>query len=156
MPDFLDKIKRSASRDKSGKVAGTGKNAPDQAENVEGPKFHAILNGVTGGPAEKRLDEVLNEIRRLSVLLAKKRLLEDLELYRNRVSDFLRIYMDEVLDVKEASGRRRGLRKRQLIVVKRVNVELEELSRLVLGDAPDFKILKELGTIEGLLMDLYR
>ena len=118
--------------------------------------FDKVLAGVQGEDAERRLGKILSDIQKLSGMLAHRRLLEDLEDYRNRVGDFLKLYMEEVLTVREAGGGRRGLRKKQMIVVKRVNVELEELSRMVLGGAPDFKIVKELGTIEGLLLDLYR
>jgi uncharacterized protein YaaR (DUF327 family) len=115
-----------------------------------------VLAGVSGRPGEKRLGEILEEIKGLSKLLERRRLLEDVESYRLKVGEFLRVYLDEVLDVREAAGRRGSMRRKQMIVVKKVNVELEELSRMVLGGAPDFRILKELGTIEGLLMDLYR
>lgn len=153
MPDSLDSIKKSrkASTGRAGKKGVTPDvNLPDNAQ------FQNVLAGVRGGDAEKQLDKILNDIQRLSGLLAKRWLLEDLEEYRNRVGDFLKLYLDEVLTVREASGGRRGLRKKKLIVVKRVDIELEELSRMVLGGAPEFKIVKELGTIEGLLLDLYR
>ena len=68
----------------------------------------------------------------------------------------MKVYIDEVLTVRETSSRRGSIRRKQMIVVKKVDVELDELSKMIIGDAPDFKILKELGTIEGLLMDLYR
>lgn len=153
MPDSLDSIKKSrkASAGRAEKKGVTPDvNLPDEAQ------FQHVLAGVRGGDAEKRLDKILNDIRRLSGLLARRLLLEDLEEYRDRVGDFLKLYMEEVLTVREASGGRRGLRKKKLIVVKRIDVELEELSRMVLGGAPEFKIVKELGTIEGLLLDLYR
>lgn len=152
MPDSLDSIKKSrkASTGRAGKKGVT----PDVNLSDEA-RFQNVLAGVRGGDAEKRLDKILNDIQRLSGLLARRRLLEDLEEYRNRVGDFLKLYIDEVLTVREASGGRRGLRKKKLIVVKRIDVELEELSRMVLGGAPEFKIVKELGTIEGLLLDLY-
>lgn len=152
MPDSLDSIKKSrkASTGRAGKKGVTPDvNLPDEAQ------FQNVLAVVRGGDAEVRLDKILNDIQRLSGLLARRRLLEDLEEYRNRVGDFLKLYMDEVLTVREATGGRRGLRKKQFIVVKRIDIELEELSRMVLGGAPEFKIVKELGTIEGLLLDLY-
>ena len=114
-----------------------------------------MLAGGKGGPAENRLAVLLSEIQGRADVLSRRRLLEDLDAYRERVGEFLRVYLDEVLSVRET--RRRGVsRRKQLLVVKRVNVELEDLSRLVLGGAEELKILKELGTIEGLLMDLYR
>jgi uncharacterized protein YaaR (DUF327 family) len=162
MPDFLDIIRRSrkpsvssAKPDGKSVVSSAATNEAAIPEPVEN-QFFTVLSGKINGPVEKRLEDVLKDIKRLSDILIKRRLLEDLEEYRARVGDFLKIYMDEALTVREASGRRRGLRRKQFVVVKRVNIELEELSKMVLGGAPDFKILKELGTIEGLLMDLYR
>lgn len=154
MPDSLDSIKKSRKKASTGRAGKKGVipdvNLPDQAQ------FQNVLAGVRGGDAGKRLDKILKDIKRLSGLLARRLLLEDLEEYRDRVGDFLKLYLDEVLTVREASGDRRGLRKKKLIVVKRIDVELEELIRMVLGGAPEFKIVKELGTIEGLLLDLYR
>jgi uncharacterized protein YaaR (DUF327 family) len=161
MPDSIDNVKRNRrSFNSTIKSAGSAKKAPpDTAEISEVPDrvvFNEVLAGVTGRPSEKKLEALLNEIKKLADLLHHRRLLEDLEQYRRKVGDFLKLYLDEVLDVREASGRRGVSRRKQMIVVKRVNIELDELGRMILSGSPDFKILKELGTIEGLLMDLYR
>ena len=160
MPDSIDKTGRS--RKQPRRISGAGKSGASQpntpTENSEGAgevSFRDVLTGVTGGSAEKRLGGILGEIKELAHVLAHRRLLEDLEKYREKVGEFLKLYMDEVLSLRETSGRRGFSRRKQLLVVKKVNVELEELSRFVLGNEPDFKILQELGTIEGLLMDLY-
>ena len=161
MPDSIDKVRKSPGRAaKASAAPPASPKAPSAGSDstVEPAKaqFTDVLRGVAGGPAEKRLGAVLEDIRKLAAILARRRLLEDLEAYREKVADFLRICMDEVLVVREAVGRKGLSRRKQLLVVKRVNVELEELSRMVLEGAGEFKILKELGTIEGLLMDLYR
>lgn len=160
MPDSIDRVKKSKTgsskpvqrsdvpKDKSGEVEITSEAGQKQ--------FTDVLKGISEGPSEKRLGIILQDIKKLAEQLARRRLLEDLEEYRDRVGDFLRLYLDEVLSVREASGRRGVSRRKQLLVVKSVNVELEELSRMVLGEAEDFRILRELDTIEGLLMDLYR
>jgi uncharacterized protein YaaR (DUF327 family) len=153
MPEFLDSIRKSR---KASDVKRSKSEKTSESDVAGNAQFEKVLAGVQGEDAGLRLGKILDDIQKLSTMLKHRRLLEDLENYRNRVGEFLKLYMDEVLSVREASGGRRGLRKKQMIVVKRVNVELEELSRLVLGGAPDFKIMKELGTIEGLLMDLYR
>ena len=161
MPDPLDKIRRDKPRpaapSKSAGVKGTERTSdtPETGGAAE-PAFDDILRSVTGTPGEKQLGILFREIRSLSEKLAHRRLLEDLEAYRNKVSQFLRIYVNEVLDVKIAKGRSGAYRRKQMLVIKRIDVELEELSKFVLGGAPDFKILAELGTIEGLLMDLYK
>jgi uncharacterized protein YaaR (DUF327 family) len=129
---------------------------PDEAEKTESVGFRAVLQGIAGSPSEKKLGRLMEEIHELAVVLSRRRLLEDLENFRFKVGDFLRTYLDEVLVVREAAGSARGLRRRQMVVVKKVNVELEELSKLVLSGESDFRILKELEAIEGLLMDLYR
>jgi len=161
MAERIDKIGKSRERAAggAGRVGKGARGEPAETGGVEeapGAAFSDVLAGVAGGPAEKRLEAILGDIRKLADQLARRRLLEDLEAYRMKVGDFLRACLEEVLSVREASGRKGLSRRKQLLVVKRVNVELEELSRLVLGGAPDFRIMKELGTIEGLLMDLYR
>ena len=161
MPDSIDKVRKSPGRAAKASPAPPGSPKPpavgsDSAGESEKAQFGDVLRGVTRGPAEKRLGAVLEDIRKLAAILARRRLLEDLEAYREKVGDFLRICMDEVLVVREAAGRKGLSRRKQLLVVKKVNFELEELSRMVLEGAGEFRILKELGTIEGLLMDLYR
>jgi len=160
MPDSVNNVRRNR-RTLTSHITGAGqaKKAASSSESSEMPAettFNEVLAGVSGRPSEKKLESVLREIKALAETLSRRRLLEDLELYRSKVGEFLRVFLAEVLDVREAAGRRGTSRRKQMLVVKRVDVELDELSRLVLGGAPDFKILKELGTIEGLLMDLYR
>ncbi len=155
MTDPLDRLER---RRKAviGPPGVGGARHPDSVDETEEGRFQEVLRGITGGPAEKRLGKLLEEIGDLSSTLARRRLLEDLEDFRAKVGEFLRVYLDEVLTVREAAGSARGLRNKQMVVVKRVGVELEELRRMVLGGEPEFKIVGELETIQGLLMDLYR
>lgn len=161
MSDFIEKLKKSTSRKTTpsgsikNKVGGEGAGVEEGSETVNSG-FQQILNGVKGDEAERQLGKILDDIGKLSGLLVRKRLLEDLEKYRSKVSEFLKVYMDEVLDVRIASGRRGFSRRKQVLVVKKVNIELEELSKMVLGGAKDFELVKELDTIQGLLMDLYR
>ncbi len=157
MPDPLVRIdrRRKEAIDPLKPPGSTPPGDIDASGEVEQDGFRDILESIAGVPAQKRLDGLLGEIRDLAAVLARRRLIEDLEEYRYKVGEFLRVYLDEVLAVKDAGGRR-GLRRRRMVVVKRIDVELEELGRMVLGGAKDFKIIKELGTIEGLLMDLYR
>ncbi len=161
MPDSLDKVGKSTSRTKrtaksADKSAGRSGTDAGDVPDVGETRFHDVLECVSGSPSEKRLETILGEIRELAEILGRRRFLEDLEEYRLKVGEFLRVYLDDVLDVRQAAGRRGFSKRKQLLVVKRVNVELEELSKFVLGGAEDFKILKELVTIEGLLLDLYR
>ncbi|HDS30790.1 MAG TPA: DUF327 family protein [Firmicutes bacterium] len=154
MSDPIEKIRNRAKRMTA--PIGNGSVKPEEVSSSPEIGFRQVLQGIAKGPAEQRLGKLLDEIHNLAGLLARRKLLEDLDNFREKVGEFLRTYLDEVLVVREAAGSSRGLRKKQMVVVKKVNVELEELSRLVLGGEPDFKILMELETIEGLLMDLYR
>ncbi|MBW2079284.1 MAG: DUF327 family protein [Deltaproteobacteria bacterium] len=161
MADSIDKLKKSTGKStaRSGSVKrtpGSESAGVENGNNVGQTQFRQILDGVTGDEAERKLGKILEDIKSLSGILARKRLLEDLEDYRSKVSEFLKVYMDDVLDVRLASGRRGFSRRKQVLVVKKVDVELEELTKMVLGGAQDFEIMKEMGTIEGLLMDLYR
>ncbi len=158
MPDPVDKIRKSqAERSRpAGGASGARGAEPEGVDEGTRTQFQNILDTVANAGAEKRLAGLFGEIQGLARVLAKRRLLEDLESYREKIAEFLRVYLDEVLTVRLAAGRKGLSKRKQLLVVKRVNVELEELSRFVLDGAPDFKILKELGTIEGLLLDLYR
>jgi uncharacterized protein YaaR (DUF327 family) len=158
MPDRVDNLRRPGRT----KVSSTRvkKQPPTVQEPAQEPStaqasFDQVLAGVSGSAAEKKLSAILTEIGELAGILSHRRLLEDLERYRKKVGEFLKVFLDEVLDLREAAGRRGTSRRKQMLVVKRVDVELEELSRMVLGGDPDFRILKELETIEGLLLDLY-
>ena len=155
MSEPIDRIERRR-KSVQGPPGVGGASRPDAAEEPGEGRFQEVLQGIAGGPAEKKLDKLFKEIGDLSNTLARRRLLEDLEDFRAKVGEFLRIYLDEVLTVREAAGGARGLRRKQMVVVKSVNVELEELSKMILGGEPEFKIVSELETIQGLLMDLYR
>lgn len=154
MADPLEKIRRK--NPVSETSAQHSRKSVTESESENSTSFSEILSGVTGGASERKLESILKEISGLASTLSHRKLLEDLERYRTKVGEFLKTYLDEVLDVREASGRKGINRKKQLLVVKRVNVELENLSRFVLGGSPDFEIMKELDTIQGLLMDLYQ
>jgi uncharacterized protein YaaR (DUF327 family) len=160
MPDSIDNVRRN--RRKFESLVKSKEQASKPVDPLELPKapggvaFNQVMAGVEGRPSEKKLGALLDEIKNLARILGRRKLLEDLESYRQKVGDFLKLYIDEVLDVREASGRRGLSRRKQMIVVKRVNVEMDDLAKMIHSGAPDFKILKELGTIEGLLMDLYR
>jgi uncharacterized protein YaaR (DUF327 family) len=159
MADSINRVRRDgkpfSTRLKAADQARKGA-AVEPAESAVPTNFNDVLAGVSGRPSERKLEAILNEIKDLAKTLAHRRLLEDLDQYRRKVGEFLKVYMDDVLGVREAAGRRGVSRRKQMIVVKKIDVELEELSRMVMGGAPEFKIMSELGTIEGLLMDLYR
>lgn len=158
MPDSIENTRR-VRRTNTDRVATRATSSKTSAEGPAGSSesdFRAVLANKCTGAAERKLEVILGEIRELASVLQKKRLLEDLENYRRKVGEFIKVFIDEVLDVRETASRTGLSRRRQMIIVRKVDVELEELSRLILGNSPDFRIVKELAIIEGLLMDLYR
>ena len=81
---------------------------------------------------------------------------KELKKYKKMVSEF----MDEVVKnslkfSKQSHFDRRG-RHKVYALVRKVNAEIEELSREFLKDEKDnIKILESIGNIKGMLLDMY-
>lgn len=103
-----------------------------------------------------RLNKLMSEINRQGEQLSKNMDIKELKQYKRLITEF----MDEVVNSslkysKQNQFDRRG-RHKVYAMVKKVNAKVEELSREFLKEERDnIKILDSIGTIKGMLLDIY-
>ena len=116
--------------------------------------LETVKNAEDRGIVE-RLREKANEIAEQGEKLADRVDIRELRVYKKLISDF----MDEAVGnsrkfSKQSFLDRRG-RHKVYAVIKKVNEELDELTREVLRDEKDrLTILKKLDDIKGLILDI--
>lgn len=105
---------------------------------------------------ETRLNKLMSEINSQGELLGKNMDIKELKQYKKLIADF----MDEVVNSslkysKHNQFDRRG-RHKVYAMVKKVNAKVEELGREFLKEERDnIKVLETIGTIKGMLLDIY-
>lgn len=103
-----------------------------------------------------RLNRLMSDIEKQGDRLGKSVDLRDLKNYKKLITEFL----DEVVNnslkfTKQSHFDRRG-RHKVYALVKKVNSKVEELSREFLKEEKDnIKILESIGSIKGMLFDMY-
>jgi uncharacterized protein YaaR (DUF327 family) len=118
--------------------------------------FGDTLNKKAEVDLETRLNKLMSEINQQGELLSKNMDIKELKEYKKLVASFL----DEVVNgslkySKQNQFDRRG-RHKVYALVKRVNAKVEELSREFLKEEKDnIKVLESIGTIKGMLLDIY-
>lgn len=101
------------------------------------------------------LKKLLGEINEQGENIARRKDIDDIRRYRELVSDFLNEAMRSAYRTdREGSFDSRG-RYKEYSIVRKINDEVEKLARQALSDQRDnLEILRQLGTIRGLLIDL--
>lgn len=127
-----------------------------QREEVEGLDFNRALSGAARKDFEEDLQKLIEEVDKRAQKLAKTCTLNDLKNYKRAVKNFLERTIKEAFTTEEQSSWGRLGRQKVYVLVKKVDDNLEELSRQVLGEQQDsLNILKKLDEIRGLLIDIY-
>lgn len=125
------------------------------ASGSSGAAFGSAMSDAGRADSHETLNRLLGQIEDVGSAISKRRDLGDVRKYRELVASFL----DEALHGAFHTDRDgffdgRG-RMREYALVKRVNTELETLTRNVLdAQKENLDILAQLGTIRGLLVDL--
>ncbi|NLL06103.1 MAG: YaaR family protein [Clostridiaceae bacterium] len=123
--------------------------------DVNGNVFYNQLRKVEKHNVEERINYLINRITEQGKKLGEKVDLRELKVYKKLISEFL----DETLNnshkfSKESFIDRRG-RYRVYATVKKINTELEELTKDVLSAEKDnIKILQRIEDIRGLVLDI--
>lgn len=105
---------------------------------------------------DTRLSKLMSAINVQGEQLGKNMDLKELKNYKKLIAEF----MDEVVNSslkysKHNQFDRRG-RHKVYAMVKKVNAKVEELSREFLKEEKDnIKVLESIGTIKGMLLDIY-
>jgi uncharacterized protein YaaR (DUF327 family) len=138
----------------SGMVGITSKDEKRVADSKE-TGFQSKLRNIEGNNLEERVQELAQQITKQGEKLGKKVDIRELKTYKNMISEFL----DEAVNnsqkfSKESFLDRRG-RHKVYATVKKINSELERLTKEVLKDEKDnIAILGSLDDIRGLIIDL--
>lgn len=138
----------------SGLTEISGKEDRRVADSKEA-SFQSHLKRIDSNNFEERLKNLADKIIQQGEKLGKKADIRELKLYKNMISEFL----DEAVSNSHKFSKKNFLDRRGrhkiYAVVKRVNEELENLTKEVLNSEKDnIKILKSLDDIRGLILDI--
>lgn len=140
----------------AGSLPAAGSDGKSDKPRVETGVFRDSLVKVHYERYEERIAALLAEVEKHGDKLTDTLNLKDLAAFKNRVKEF----MDEAIEgmfkySKDSVLDRRG-RHRIYVLVKKINRSLEELTEKMMSDQKDrLDILKKVGSIKGLLVDLY-
>lgn len=103
-----------------------------------------------------RLNRLMNDIEKQGEQLAKSMDIKELRKYKKLISEFMNEVVNNSLKFSKQSNFDRRGRHKVYALVRRVNAKVEELSREFLKEEKDnIKILESIGTIKGMLFDMY-
>ncbi|AEV70465.1 YaaR family protein [Acetivibrio clariflavus] len=126
-----------------------------KTSNVNSNTFQSQLRKLEGQNLEERIKCLVDKITEQGQKLAKKVDVKELKIYKKLISEFL----DETLNnsrkfLKESFVDRRG-RYRVYAIIKKINSELDELTKDVLSTEKDnLRILQRIEDIRGLILDI--
>jgi uncharacterized protein YaaR (DUF327 family) len=105
---------------------------------------------------DTRINKLMSEINTQGEQLSKNMDIKELKQYKKLIAEFLDEVMNSSLKyTKHNQFDRRG-RHKVYAMVKKVNAKVEELSREFLKEEKDnIKILESIGTIKGILLDIF-
>jgi len=102
------------------------------------------------------LEKLMAEVDESAKKLARSCTLNDLKNYKRAVRNFLERTIKNAYETKDEAGWDRMGRQKLYVLIKKVDENLEELSRRVLNEQNDsLNILEKLDEIRGLLVDMY-
>ena len=103
-----------------------------------------------------RLNKLMNDIEKQGEQLAKSMDIKELRKYKKLISEFMNEVVHNSLKFSKQSNFDRRGRHKVYALVRRVNAKVEELSREFLKEERDnIKILESIGSIKGMLLDMY-
>jgi len=132
-------------------------NAQDmRKKEVHKSKFTEELERADEMTTKERLEKLLERIDKQAERLSKNVTIKEVLEYKKLISEFLRESVDSMVKYKKSSFLDSRGRHRVYGIIKRVNEELEGLTKDVLAKEKDnIKILKRLDDIRGLILDIY-
>ena len=134
----------------------TQSTAPEQTQPID-DKFKFILNSkVDDNELAARLNEMIKDITQQGKLLGKKKDIRDMQRYRVLIKGFL----NEIVSRSHSFSRENYLdkrgRHRVYGIIRLVDENLDELAKELLADEKDnLDVMGRIGTIEGLLLDIF-
>ncbi len=124
--------------------------------SLEETSFKELISQKRDQKTVDRLNSMLKGIKDQGKLLSEKRTVDNLMKYKKMVSEFMNEAVEYGLKLDKQGGFRRGGRSRILKIVSKVDEKLLEVTDAVIDDEKKgLNILKLVGEIEGLLLNIY-
>lgn len=134
----------------------TGKIDAKKAETSESITFSAVMATKRSDMEVERLNKLVADIEEQGKILAESSTVEDLKRYKSMVKEFMDDVVKNGVKLQQSRGFNRGGRTRIYKIVSKVDEKLMELSDAVLKrQEKGLNILKIVGEIKGLLVDIY-
>jgi uncharacterized protein YaaR (DUF327 family) len=138
----------------SGRIGAQEKNAQRAAEGNEAC-FRSRLNQVECSNHEDKLNELISKITVQGQKLGEKIDIRELKIYKKLIAEFLGEAIKNTNKFSKQSFLDRRGRHRVYAIVKKINNELELLTRDILnGEKDKIRILQRLDDIRGLVLDI--
>ena len=103
-----------------------------------------------------RLSRLMSDIEKQGEHLSRNMDIKELKNYKKLISEFMNEVVNNSLKFSKQSHFDRRGRHKVYALVKRVNAKVEELSREFLKEERDnIKVLESIGSIKGMLFDMY-
>jgi uncharacterized protein YaaR (DUF327 family) len=103
-----------------------------------------------------RLNKLMSDIERQGEQLTKSMDIKELKEYKKLITEFMNEVVNNSLKFSKQSHFDRRGRHKVYALVRKVNSKVEELSREFLKEEKDnIKILESIGSIKGMLFDMY-
>lgn len=124
--------------------------------DIEAKKFANSLTKATFQNHMEDLKHLVKQIDEKAARLAKSCTIADLKAYKRAVQDFVQETVKRCYRAQNQGGWDGFGRSKILVIVRRVDEKLEQLSREILeGQKESLQVLEKTGEIRGLLVDLY-
>lgn len=138
-----------------GSVSSKAKKPAAQVQGVQGISFTEILAEKDYDSQKEALEQALQEIDEKGKSLVEERTVENLYEYKNMIRGFLEEAVNKGLELKERRGFTRTGRTKVLRTVAEIDKKLLDLTDLILKrEGKEINLLKKVGEIKGLLVDL--
>lgn len=125
-------------------------------KGVNRTKFSEQLKRSDELTVKERLNNLLERIDKQADRLSKNITIKEVLAYKGLISEFLKESVDAMVKFSKSSFLDNRGRHRVYGIIKRVDEELEGLTKDVLSKEKDnIKILKRLDDIRGLIVDIY-
>lgn len=130
----------------------------DRRTDVTGSRtsFGDTLKKTEEVDLETRLNKLMSQIEKQGDSLSKSMDIRELKNYKKLITEFMDEVVNNSLEYSKHSHFDRRGRHKVYAMVKKVNAKMEEMSREFLKDEKDkIKILESIGSIKGMLFDMY-
>lgn len=146
------KVRESVNKPSSSGVAGTGDR---KAPGIREASFQGQLKQVESRNFEERVTALAEQIGAQGETLGKKVDIRELKIYKALIAEFLNLAVGNSHKFSKQNFLDRRGRHRVYAIIKKINEELDLLTREILSEEKDnIGILQRLEDIRGLILDM--